>query len=153
MLLWPHAISNYSQAFHIPIPVSPIAQIFASWVPSPQADRDAGGAAVAHALLSFGKPAAWHWEHFGQLWEKWLLPSSPLLSLTAHPALGQPALSLSLCPQMGRQDTVLIVWHIPALCRASWSMALDSAASPSSAAVLPSPFQHINHIFMQHGLI
>lgn len=101
------------------------------------------GAARAHALIFFGKPTGWHWEHFGLLGGKWLLPSCPLLSITAHPALAKPSLSLSLCPQMGRQDTVLSVWDIPGPCHASWSMALDSAASPSSAAVLPSPLQYI----------
>lgn len=56
------------------------------------AERCAGDASVAPTLPFFGKPAGWRWEHFGLLWEKWMSPSSPLLSLTAHPALGKPFL-------------------------------------------------------------
>lgn len=46
------------------------------------------------------------------------------------------------------------IWQVPGPCCASWPMALDSDASPSSASVLPSPLQYISHIFMQRvGLL
>lgn len=79
---------------------------------------------------------------------EWLSPSSP----HCPPCLGKAFLVLvPLSPEGKAGHSAQCLTH-------PWSLSHSLihgpglSASPSSAAVLPSPLQYVNHIFMQHGM-